>query len=70
MECHFCILRVLTTAKDIVRTKSKGGDCTPTMVHQSDQDAKPRVLLTAPNRDHFAQVSLTVLDFFGCNHQS
>ena len=25
--------------------------------------AKPRVSLTAPNCDHFAQVSLTVLDF-------
>ena len=33
--------------------------------------AKPRVSLTVPNRDHFAQVSLMVLDnFFGCNRQS
>ena len=32
--------------------------------------AKPQVSLTAPNCDHFEQVSLTVLDFFGCNHQS
>ena len=33
--------------------------------------AKPRVSLTVPNRDHFAQVSLTVLDiFFGCKRQS
>ena len=33
--------------------------------------AKPRVSLTVPNRDHFARVSLTVLDnFFGCNCQS
>ena len=33
--------------------------------------AKPGVSLTAPNRDHFALVSLTVLDnFFGCNGQS
>ena len=30
--------------------------------------AKPRVSLTAPNRNHFARVSLKVLDkFFGCN---
>ena len=27
-------------------------------------DAKPRVSLTAPNRDHFAWVSLMVLEFF------
>ena len=27
-------------------------------------EAKPRVSLTAPNRDYFEQVSLTVLDFF------
>ena len=27
-------------------------------------DAKPQVSLTAPNRDHFVQVSLTVLDDF------
>ena len=27
-------------------------------------DAKPRVLLTASNRNHFEQVSLTVLDNF------
>ena len=32
--------------------------------------AKPRVSLTAPNCNHFVQVSLTVLDFFGCNCQS
>ena len=32
--------------------------------------AKPQVALTAPNCDHFARVSLTVLDFFGCNCQS
>ena len=31
---------------------------------------KPRVSLTAPNRDYFEQVSLMVLDFFGCNFQS
>ena len=34
-------------------------------------EAKPRISLTVPNRDHFARVSLTVLDkFFGCNCQS
>ena len=27
--------------------------------------AKPQVSLTAPNRDYFERVSLTVLDFFG-----
>ena len=27
-------------------------------------NVRPRVSLTAPNGDHFAQVSLTVLDFF------
>ena len=32
--------------------------------------AKPQLSLTAPNHDHFVQVSLTVLDFFGCNCQS
>ena len=34
------------------------------------KNAKPQVSLTAPNRDYFEQVSLTVLDFFGCNSQS
>ena len=29
-----------------------------------DWIAKPQVSLTAPNHDHFAQVSLTVLDSF------
>ena len=34
-------------------------------------NAKPQVSLTAPNGDHFARVSLMVLDnFFGCNRQS
>ena len=28
--------------------------------------AKPQVSVTVPNRDHFAQVSLAVLDIFGC----
>ena len=35
-----------------------------------EREVRPRVSLTAPNRDHFAQVSLMVLDFFGCNCQS
>ena len=29
--------------------------------------AKPRVSLTAPNHDHFAQVSLKLLDFLDAN---
>ena len=28
---------------------------------------KPRVSLTVPNCDHFVQVSMIVMDFFGCN---
>ena len=32
--------------------------------------AKPQVSLTAPNRDYFEQVSLTVLDFFGLIRKS
>ena len=33
-------------------------------------EAKSQVSLIAPNCDHYAQVSLTVLDnFFGCNCQ-
>ena len=29
-----------------------------------NQDAKPRILLAVPNCEHFAQVSLTILDNF------
>ena len=32
--------------------------------------AKPQISLTAPNCNHFARISLTVLDFFGRNCQS
>ena len=41
---------------------------TPLPIEQTSKDkikfAKPQVSLTVPNRDHFAQGSLTVLDIF------
>ena len=36
----------------------------PAALCRAKADAKPRVSLTVPNCNHFAQVSLTVLDIF------
>ena len=60
---YFCKKFVTKNLKNLVTLVATTTDDPPKVFFTPLNKAKPQVSLTAPNRDHFARVALTVLDF-------